>query len=720
MTQPIYLCLALHNHQPVGNFDHVFEQSYQDSYLPFLDVFEGYESLKISLHTSGPLMEWLDAHHPEYVDRLAHLVAVGRVEIIGGAFYEPILTMIPPRDRVGQIKSYTRWLESRLGAEIRGMWMPERVWEQQLASDLNEAEIEYTLLDDFHFKNAGLSEDELHGYFITEETGQIVRVFPGSERLRYTIPFADPQETIDYLRQTAEKHPNAIRVFGDDGEKFGTWPDTKYHVYDQGWLRRFFDALVENQSWIRTVTLSEAMQSVPPAGKVYLPEGSYREMTEWALPVQRQIAYDHLTHELEHDAHWPALKRFIRGGYWRNFKVKYPETDEMYTRMMMVSQRLQDAREQGVPESSLENARRELYRGQCNCSYWHGAFGGAYLPHLRNAVYNHLIAADNLLDQVLEIPRSSLEGEAGDFNFDARPEVHLRNDKLICLLAPHNGGQLYELDIRSICHNLQATLMRREEAYHGKVLAGSQAQNGTVASIHDRVVFKQEGLDKRVQYDKHPRKSLIDHFLADDATLEQMARSEAEELGDFVSAPYEARLRRAADRVQVQMTREGLVGDATIRITKGVTLHSERSMLEIGYLLEGLPTDRTLHFGIEMNFAGMPSGADDRFFSRGDERLGQLGAWLDLQNLHGLGLTDEWLGLAVHLNLSQPSQIWTFPIETVSQSEGGFELVHQSVVVMPHWHVRGDEQGRWSLTIQLDLDTRLAESRMEATTAVVS
>ena len=116
MNQPIYLCLALHNHQPVGNFDHVFEQSYQDSYLPFLDVFERYESLKISLHTSGPLMEWLDAHHPEYLDRLADLVAVGRVEIVGGAFYEPILTMIPPRDRIGQIRDYTRWLESRLGA----------------------------------------------------------------------------------------------------------------------------------------------------------------------------------------------------------------------------------------------------------------------------------------------------------------------------------------------------------------------------------------------------------------------------------------------------------------------------------------------------------------------------------------------------------------------------------------------------------------------------
>ncbi len=717
MNQPIYFCLALHNHQPVGNFDHVFEQAYQDSYLPFLNVFERFEPLKISLHTSGPLMEWLDAHHPEYLDRLAQLVAAGRIEIVGGAFYEPILTMIPSRDRVGQIREYTRWLESRLGAEIRGMWIPERVWEQQLASDLREAEIEYTLLDDFHFKNAGLNDDQLHGYYLTEDDGEVLRVFPGSERLRYLIPFAAPHETIDYLRHIAEQFPRAICVFGDDGEKFGTWPDTKRHVYDNGWLNQFFELLVQNQSWIKTVSLSQAMQEVAPVGKIYLPEGSYREMTEWALPVGRQQVYEDLTHEMHHDSRWPSLRQFVRGGYWRNFKIKYPETDEMYSRMMMVSRRLEDARVQGLSEAVLEPARRELYRGQCNCSYWHGAFGGAYLPHLRNAVYNHLIAADNLLDQVLERPANWIEGTAADYDFDARPEIQLRNSRLVCLLAPNQGGQLYELDVRSICHNLQATLMRRPEAYHRKVLAGQHANQGDVASIHDRVVFKQEGLDQRVQYDAYPRKSLLDHFFADDVTLENIVQGNAKELGDFVQGAYEARVRRNPDRIQAQFSREGQAGPHRIRITKGVTLHAERSQLEIAYLLENLPTDQTIHFGMELNFAGLPSGADDRYYFQGDNRLGQLGSQLSLDGAQELGLTDEWLGLALHLNFNQPTSIWTFPVETVSQSEGGFELVHQSVVVMPHWHVRGDAQGRWSVTLLLDVDTRLAESRMESTTA---
>ena len=181
MNSPLRLVLVFHNHQPIGNFDGVFEQAYQDSYLPFLDVFEQYDRLQIAIHTSGSLMEWLDVQHPEYVDRLARLTAAGRLEIVGGAYFEPILAMIPSRDRIGQITTYTQWLETRLGAQVRGMWMPERVWEQSMASDLVDAGIGYTILDDFHFKNAGLSQDELHGYYVTEDDARVLNVLPGSE-----------------------------------------------------------------------------------------------------------------------------------------------------------------------------------------------------------------------------------------------------------------------------------------------------------------------------------------------------------------------------------------------------------------------------------------------------------------------------------------------------------------------------------------------------------
>src|SRR5690606_29079406 len=130
----------------------------------------------------------------------------------------------------------------------------------------------------------------------------------------------------------------------------------------------------------------------------------------------------------------------------------------------------------------------------------------------------------------------------------------LASDKLVALFAPAAGGQMYELDVRTICHNLLATITRRPEAYHRKVLAGAQNNGNGAASIHDRVIFKQAGLDQRLQYDKWTRKSLLDHFFALPTTLQSVREGNADEHGSFVSGIYETKIRRAADRIQVQLT----------------------------------------------------------------------------------------------------------------------------------------------------------------------
>lgn len=702
MSEIVRLCLVLHNHQPVGNFDGVIEQAYQDSYLPFLDVFEDYDALKISLHTSGPLMLWLVQNHPQYVQRLKTLVAAGRVEILGGPFYEPILSMLPSRDRIGQIRAYSEYLNELFDTNVRGMWMPERVWESSLTSDIYKAGIAYTVLDDFHFKAAGWSEDQLMGSYLTEEDGRLLRIFPGSELLRYLLPFAPPHETIDYARQVAQKHPGATLVFGDDGEKFGTWPDTKAHVYDRGWLRAFFDLLVENQEWLHTRTLDQATREQPPLGKVYLPDCSYREMTEWALPTERQELHTDLVNELHQHPRWEEISQFFRGGNWRNFKVRYTETNEMYTRMMQVSRRLEAARRTSGDGELLGEIEDHLYRGQCNCTYWHGAFGGIYLPHLRNAIFSELIAADNKLDYLEYGRKNWVEAVSEDFNFDLRPEVRLANEQLIAYVAPAQGGMMYELDVRSIRHNLLATMQRRPEAYHSKVRQGNVDSEGNVASIHDRVVFKQAGLDERLQYDQFPRKSFLEHFYDNDVSRETVAAGTALERGDFVAQPFEAKLRRAASKVQLQLSRDGNAWGIPIRLTKAITVEAGQSTLQLVYLLEGLPRNRQLHLALEWNFAGMPSGAVDRYFYDANaQSLGHLGTQLDLHDTQHLGLIDQWQGLDVLIGLSRPAGLWTFPIETVSQSEAGFELVHQSVCVMPHWIVQGDHEGKWSVQMQI-------------------
>ncbi len=714
----VRLILALHNHQPVGNFDGVFAASYRESYLPFLDVMADYPTIPFVLHISGPLLEWLVENQPDYVARVRAMAETGRVEILGGGFFEPILTMIPHRDRVGQIREYSGYIAEHLGVHPRGCWIAERVWEQHLVAALVEAGIEYTVLDDFHFQRTGVPESAMRGYFLTEEEGRLLKVFPISERLRYQIPFQEPHATYEYLREIANQQPGSVLVFADDGEKFGSWPETHQTVYTNGWLRHFCDMIVANQDWLEPTTFARAVDSTLPVGKVYLPDSSYREMTEWVLPSDRIVEYQAAIQQTAHEPVAHRLRPFIRaGGSWRNFKAKYPESDEMYARMIGLSDRLDalSKSDQADPDY-LGIARDQLYRAQCNCAYWHGAFGGLYLPHLRNAIYRLLIGADDALDESegLNGPRVAIE--AGDFNLDARQEVRLENDRLIAFIRPAHGGHLYELDVRKPAINILATLDRRPEAYHAAIAAAcstrSDAYDGP-PSILTKVVLKQEGLDHLLVYDRHPRKALVDHFLPLDATLDDLKTCREVERGDFVSGTYLSKLQRGPDSVALVMERPGLADGHPIRLRKTVTVEADSGTLDVLYVLEELPVGVPLHFAVEINLAAMAGHADDRYYSDSQgRRLGLLDSRVDLDAADGVSLTDEWLDLAVGLRWSQESALWCFPIETVSQSEGGFEGVYQSSAVVPRWVVKADESGRWEVRIRWTLEPA---SRSKAT-----
>ena len=382
----------------------------------------------------------------------------------------------------------------------------------------------------------------------------------------------------------------------------------------------------------------------------------------------------------------------------------------MYSRMMYVSGLLQQAVEMGASESVIEAARDHLYQGQCNCPYWHGAFGGIYLPHLRNAVYQHLLFAENLLRRSLTPEKSFVEADSSDFNFDGRAEVRLANENVTAWISPHSGGHVYGLDLMPIGHNLGATLARRKESYHAKVLHGQNQSEGETASIHDMVIFKQEGLDQKLQYDTRLRSSLIDHFWDEDVTLDAIADSQAMERGDFADGDFGAKIRRSPDRIQVMMAREGNAWGIPLKITKGLTIAKGSDEIEIAYLIEGLPTDRTLRFAVEFNFAGLPDGQEDRFFSDAEgHRLGQLGERIHLPAAKQLSVTDQWLGLELSLELDTDATMWAYPVHAVSQSESGFELVHQAVCVEPSWSIRGDVTGRWSTRMKLKMQTDSAK-----------
>ena len=390
---PIRFAFGLHLHQPVGNFDHVFAQHVEDVYRPLLDALADREFLPVVLHLSGPLLEWLELHEPSYLDRLGRLVADGRVEILLAGFYEPVLAVLPRPDRIEQIRWMHDAVRHRFGVDAKGLWLTERVWEPELAADLADAGVRYALVDDRHFLTTGFAAEQLHAPFWTESDGKRVALFPIDERLRYLIPFRPPEETADYLRELRGAG-HGLAVLADDGEKFGGWPGTKEWVYGKGWLDRFMatiGGLVESGEVVLS-RLDQALDAVPSGGLAYLPTASYREMESWSLPPDAALRLARLEQDLGEKRVAGPDGALLRGAHWRNFLVKYPESNRMHKKMMALSALARD-------RGDTPAVRRAIGRAQCNDAYWHGVFGGLYLPHLRDAIWRNLADAEAKLRQ---------------------------------------------------------------------------------------------------------------------------------------------------------------------------------------------------------------------------------------------------------------------------------------------------------------------------------
>jgi alpha-amylase/alpha-mannosidase (GH57 family) len=464
MSEKIYLAFCVHSHQPVGNFPEVFDQGSRDCYLPFLHILKEYPQIRMSLHYTGPLLEWFEDHETEFFSLLGELVGRSQVELVGGAFYEPIIPVIPEDDAKKQI-AYTRsYLEKKFNVTPRGLWCAERIWDPVVPKKIAGFGIDYTLLDDSHFLSAGVRAEDVHDYYITEREGYSLKVFPIDMQLRYLIPFKQPREVVEYLLRLKSRGVRVI-TYGDDGEKFGMWPGTHKWVIRQGWLRRFFDEILKVSDQIEIVPLSYIIDKFDPKGLIYLPTAAYQEMMEWSLFAEQGRIYEDLVKQAKKNNVWETQRAFLRGGMWDNFFAKYPESNLMHKKTLKISSLV---RKYGEPA----NALRHLLMAQCNCAYWHGLFGGIYIASLRHAVYENLLRAESIIDED-RFADALWDLEIFDYDLDGKEDVLISGKKLNCYISPHAGASVFALEYKPMAYNFSNILMRHPEIYHKDILEAS-------------------------------------------------------------------------------------------------------------------------------------------------------------------------------------------------------------------------------------------------------
>jgi alpha-amylase len=352
---------------------------------------------------------------------------------------------------------------------------------------------------------------------------------------------------------------------------------------------------------------------------------------------------------------------------------------------------------QRLKQTSKDNkeAKRYLYMAQCNCPYWHGVFGGVYLGHLRHMAYKNLLTAQTLIDQQKNLPW--IESEIFDFDKDGKNELVIKNPLLNIFVAPQLGGGIFELDYIAKTFNLMDTITRRSEPYYEKIIGKKKgrvfkSKKKSPISIHDLLSSKEPGLENLLVLDKYRRISLLDHFLSKELAFSDFKNMCYEELGDFINAHYSAKVRKENRTISIILQRTGKVNynakKVPLTVNKKITLNDCDAKITIEYTLENLSSVAIdIIFAIEFNISpeNQVSANKLQCNEKSKQRIFSLTEDVKTKSITDINLHDATRGIKTAFYFDKCPYLWSYPLETVSASEQGFERNYQQTVILPYW-----------------------------------
>jgi len=387
---------------------------------------------------------------------------------------------------------------------------------------------------------------------------------------------------------------------------------------------------------------------------------------------------------------WEKYSMFLKAGFWRTFLSKYTEANLMHKKMLFIRSQYTDE----MPESILEN----IHKSQANDAYWHGFFGGLYLPNLRASVYEHLIKAQKEIDQFLHPQQDFIEVLEKDIDMDGSKEVLINTRKFCLGISPEKGGRIFEISVKDRNLNLSNTLSRRFEPYHEKITNGSpHGDNGGL-------VLKEKGLEKYLHYDWYERFSMMDHFFGEWNDLSKFSRSRYPEQGDFVNQRYDYKV-TGRDTGEVKLWRRGhvWVGSRWLPVKVEKSLQIEDDGFFVTHCITN-ESDETipLSFGCEYNINLMAPNSSERYFYCPEFEKKTLGESGRVKATF-FGARSEYEGVDVFFQPNREVEFWFFPVYTVSYSESGLERIYQSSSITPVYRFQLEPMGMFQSELKVKI-----------------
>lgn len=711
------------------------DQRFENAVEPVIRALETCDRLSLVVHIAGRLLEHAVAHRPSLLGRISALSQQGRLELLGGAFFSPVLGSIPERDAVGQVRFMANWLKRNLNASQQGAWLSLRAWDPTLPGVLSQAGVKYTLVDDAHFFGAGLRPGLVHGHFVNHRAGNSVSVFPIDRRLTKVLQFASMRRAQEILEAANQEHQSA-------GEQVGVVAFDGDTLVESGRLHEMLELFSDQSHWLKTITLARAFETFPTRGPVNLLTGADPDLAEWACTAEARERRRYLQFRLDEAHVWGMVQHHVDRVLFDNFLIKYSEANHLHKRMLATSEMIdrlrkilsdrQIAKRVSKTDSQarkvLERACDALWRAQSHAVYWHKGKGhaGVYDPVLRIATTRRLMQAQRMAEKALGDPaKGGWYGVGRDYDSDGNPEALVMTADLSAVVHAAEGGTLWELDLRRKQIPLHTALSPMEEPYDDELV-------GNEVVLVDATLPRSEGrrsmpktspggpprrnreLERR-RVDRVRRGAFQDHILGPETTLETYAHRQFRDLGDFADGRF--KLARVSEPEMpdspygvVQVVRSGVAKDVgrtmLLRINKEFHFDLQRPRMIVKHSIVNRSRDTvTLWHGLEWTF-GLPSGEELNLwataFEGNEERTYQLvdGAQ-DLGTVTWLEIKDTETDLAIVIATPDPVRAWWTPVTSVFETEDGWQETVQGQTLLLHRELEiwGEDTQAMELTI---------------------
>lgn len=664
----IQLIVGTVNSQPLGARGDLVESCYQRAYRPALKTFYRYPQLNLTFHYSGVLLDWIDANHSEFISALSEMMQNRRTELMVAGYYDPVLSLIPKADRLGQLELMTTHLRRLFGRRPRGAWITQQIWESDIASSLKTAGVEYAFLDDYHFARAGFEARDMLRPCITEDQNKPLTVFPVSNQFRDRFWIDEPKSLVDDIVALASELPGQVLSVLADGEG-GSWNGDEEEARS-AWLDAFLAAVLEKQQQrvIETVLPSKYMRKPAERSRGYFPATIWDEMQIWSRGPEARFTYAARLGMLT-----PGANRlgFFFGKEIRQSMARYKESNLMYCKMQYIHSLVNQIR----GDKYRKNAgREELWKGQNNAAYWHGKGGGIYHNRLRKTVYANLLKAErHTREKGIFAPSLFLL----DYDLDGVAEIMYQGTEINAYVHT-TGGMLFEFDYMLQPFNYLDTMARYPEVYH---LPEHEAAG----------------------YDSYLRKAFVDHFLDPGLGIADFGRAAWESQADFAHAAYHLDdLKREGNAARLSAT----VGGISLR--KHYTFVKAQAQVAYVVTNTGGQTLETV-FAPEVNLSFLSCDIEDLrvYRKEGRGRGEEIGPGVrELPASQEVYFEDLLNRVVVHCQSSQACEWWSIPVYTTHADNGWWVSNYQSSCLLPRFRLSLEPGQSFEVTLGLSI-TRL-------------